>query len=62
MNPVSGGASPARSAGRPGRIGRHRVDQRRVQDKRGRAKAFWLAGTRLVCEAALTKELEAEYR
>jgi D-alanyl-D-alanine carboxypeptidase len=39
----------------------HGEPARLEHDKRGRAKAFWLGGTRLVPEAALAKELAARY-
>jgi len=43
-------------------LGSHGEPARLELDTRGRVKAFWLGGTRLVSEKALARELEARYR
>lgn len=42
-------------------LGSHGEGARLEFDARGRAKAFWLGGTKLLAEKALAKELAAKF-
>ncbi len=67
MNPVQDASELAianRDSGRitlAGGLASHGEPVRRVRDGRGRATELWLAGGKMVTEAALVREMEGRY-